>query len=99
MFLKTELFLPYNNQNNKRHFMERELIITIKKSSYDDKKISREIECLKGLFPYLESFETFTTCNEIFDLEKHKIVNTNGRLRHIFDRGVQKNNSFIVSLN
>jgi hypothetical protein len=79
--------------------MERELIITVKKNTYDDKKISREIECLKGLFPYLESFETFTTCNEIFDLEKHKIVSANGRLRHIFDEGVQKNNSFIVSLN
>lgn len=79
--------------------MERELIITVKKNSYDDSKISREIECLKGLFPYLESFETFTTCNEIFDLEKHRIVIASARLRHIFDEGAQKNNSFIVSLN
>ena len=79
--------------------MERELIITVRKSHYDDKKINREIECIKGLFPFLESFETFTTCNEIFDLEKHSIVNTNNRLRNIFDEGVQKNNSFIVSLN
>ena len=79
--------------------MERELIITIKKDALNDKKINREIECIKGLFPYLESFETFTTCNEIFDLEKHSVVNTNNRLQHIFKEGVQKNNSFIVSLN
>ena len=79
--------------------MERELIITIKKNNYDDKKISQEIECLKGLFPYLESFETFITCNQIFDLERHRVVVTGTRLRHIFDEGAQKNNSFIVSLN
>lgn len=79
--------------------MERELILTVKKNNLDDRKINREIECIKGLFPYLESFETFTTCNQIFDLEKHSVVNANNRLRHIFDEGVQKNNSFIISLN
>jgi hypothetical protein len=79
--------------------MERELLITVKKSNYDNKKINKEIECIKTLFPYLESFETFTMSNEIFDLEKHAIVNTRPRLRHIFNEGIQKNNSFIVSLN
>ncbi len=79
--------------------MERELLITVKKSNYDNKKINKEIECIKTLFPYLESFETFTTSNEIFDLEKHTVVSTRPRLRHIFNEGIQKNNSFIVSLN
>jgi len=79
--------------------MERELLITIKKNNYDDKKINREIECIKTLFPYLESFETFTVSNEIFDLEKRAVVSKKPILRHIFNEGVQKNNSFIVSLN
>jgi len=79
--------------------MERELLITIKKNNYDDKKINREIECIKNLFPYLESFETFTVSNEIFDLEKRAVVSKKPILRHIFNEGVQKNNSFIVSLN
>jgi hypothetical protein len=79
--------------------MERELLITVKKSSYDDKKVDREIACIKTLFPFLESFETFTTSNEIFDLEKHVIVTTRPRLKHIFNEGIRKNNSFIVSLN
>ncbi len=79
--------------------MERELIITVKKSNYDDSKINREIECLKGLFPYLESFETFMSCNQVFDLEKHRIVIAGTKLRHIFNEGAHKNNSFIVSLN
>jgi hypothetical protein len=79
--------------------MQRELLITVKKSNYDNKKINKEIECIKTLFPYLESFETFTISNEIFDLEKHTVISTKPRLRHIFNEGVQKNNSFIVSLN
>ncbi len=79
--------------------MERELLITVKKNNYDNLKIDREIECIKTLFPYLESFETFTASNEIFDLEKHIVVDKRPRLRHIFNEGVQKNNSFIVSLN
>ena len=79
--------------------MERELLITVSRSNYDDKKINREIECIKNLFPYLESFETFTITNEVFDLEKHTLVTRLQRLRHIFNEGIQKNNSFIVSLN
>ena len=79
--------------------MARELLITVRKNKYDGNKINREIECIKTLFPYLESFETFTMSNQIFDLEKHKVVDTKNKLRHIFDEGVQKNNSFIVGLN
>lgn len=79
--------------------MERELLITIKKSSNDNDKVDREINCIKSLFPYLESFETFTISNQVFDLEKHIIVDKLPRLQHIFKEGIQKNNSFIVSLN
>jgi hypothetical protein len=79
--------------------MERELLITVKKSNCDNEKVNQEIECIKALFPYLESFETFKACNQIFDLEKHTVVNTRPRLKHIFYEGIRKNNSFIVSLN
>ncbi len=79
--------------------MERELLLTIRKSNYDNKKLNREIECIKSLFPYLESFETFTVSNEVFDLEKHTVVSTKPKLKHIFDQGIQKNTNFIVSLN
>jgi hypothetical protein len=79
--------------------MERELLITVKRSNYDDRRISREIEYIKTLFPYLESFDTFLASNQVFDLERRKVVNARPRLKHIFYEGVQKNNSFIVSLN
>lgn len=79
--------------------MERELLITVRKSNYDNKKIDQEIECIKTLFPYLESFETFTATNEVFDLEKHTVISNRPRLKHIFEQGLQKHSSFIVSLN
>jgi len=79
--------------------MERELLITVRKSNYDNKRIGREIEYIKSLFPYLESFETFLASNQVFDLERRKIVSARPRLKNIFYEGVQKNNSFIVSLN
>ena len=74
-------------------------MITVKKSNYDNTRISREIEYIKTLFPYLESFETFLASNQVFDLERRKIVSARPRLKNIFYEGVQKNNSFIVSLN
>ena len=79
--------------------MERELLITVKKSNCDTEKVNQEINCIKALFPYLESFETFTACNQVFDLEKHIEVNTRPRLKRIFYEGIRKNNSFIISLN
>ncbi len=79
--------------------MERELLITVRRSNYDTKKIDREIAYIKTLFPFLESFETFSISNQVFDLEHHAVVDAKSRLRHIFNEGVQKNNSFIVSLN
>jgi len=74
-------------------------LITVRKSNNDNKKIDREIECIKTLFPYLESFETFTTTNEVFDLEKHTVVSHRPRLKHIFEEGLQKHSSFIITLN
>lgn len=79
--------------------MERELIITVKKSSYNKEDINQEIECIKTLFPYMESFKTFIQSNQVFDLDKHEIVTARLRLKHIFYDGVQKNNSFITCLN
>ena len=79
--------------------MERELIIAVKKNKIDDNKINREVQCIKNLFPYLESFETFASCNQVFDLEKRNVVYASNSLRTIYDKGVQQNNSFIIGLN
>lgn len=79
--------------------MERELLITVRRSNYDQQKIDKEIAYIKTLFPYLESFELFSASNQVFDLEKHAIVRRTSRLRHIYNEGIQKNSSFIVSLN
>ena len=79
--------------------MDRELLITVKTSETDKKKINREIENIKKLFPYMESFETFTSSHELLDLEKHTVVSARPKLHDIFKKGIHKNNSFIISLN
>ena len=79
--------------------MERELLITVRESHSDKRKIDKEIENIKKLFPYLESFKTFTESHEVLDLEKHSIISAKPRLHDIFKKGIQKNSSFVVSLN
>lgn len=79
--------------------MEREVLITVRKNNSDNTKIDLEIENIKRLFPYLESFETFTTSHEVLDLEKHAVVNAKVRLHDIFEKGIQTNKSFVISLN
>ncbi|MFT4155953.1 hypothetical protein [Parafilimonas sp.] len=79
--------------------MERELLITVKTDEADRKKINREIENIKKLFPYLESFDTFNLSHEVLDLKNHAIVSARPKLQVIFKKGIQKNSSFIISLN
>ena len=79
--------------------MERELLIAIRKSNIDKKKIDQEVENIKRLFPYLESFQAFTESNAILDLEKHVIIDKKQVLHDIFKNGIQKYSNFIVSLN
>lgn len=76
--------------------MERELILTIKNS---EDSIENEIECLKTMFPYLESFEAFKACNEVFDMKKHLTVYAKPKLKMIFQGVHDSENHFIISLN
>jgi hypothetical protein len=94
--IKTESSLPLFK---KADYMERELLITVKRSNYDSKKVDREVAYIKTLFPFLESFETFIISNQVFDLEHRSVVHAKQRLMRIFNEGIQKNKSFIVSLN
>jgi hypothetical protein len=54
--------------------MERELILPVKDSNYDKKKLENEIETMKKLLPYIESFNTFVANNDIFDIRTRAAV-------------------------
>lgn len=84
---------------SKIDFMERELLIALRKNNTDKKKIDQEVENIKRLFPYLESFQTFTKSHTVLDLEKHVIVNERKALHSIFSKGIHKYSNFILGLN
>lgn len=79
--------------------MERELLLPVKRNNNDNNIIDREIECIKRMFPYLESFETFTISSVVIDLDKKRFVNARNRLKQIFNEGPRKKNRFVVCLN
>ncbi|MBS1745094.1 MAG: hypothetical protein JST21_02870 [Bacteroidetes bacterium] len=79
--------------------MERELLLPVKRKNNYNNIIDREIACIKKMFPYFESFETFTITSVVIDLDKKRFVHTRNRLRQIFIDGPGKKNRFVVCLN
>ncbi len=67
--------------------MERELILALKVNSNDKKAIESEIENVKKTFPYTESFDAFKTCNEVFDINNHRVITERIALKSIFNLG------------
>jgi len=76
--------------------MERELILPVKDSNYDKKKVENEIETMKKLLPYIESFKSFFTNNDVFDIRSHKLVTKYNRIRNAFDEGLQSTTKYYV---
>ncbi len=71
--------------------MERELIISLNNKSYDKKKINAEIEEIKKMLPYIESFKGFAQNNEIFDICNRRIIKRRHKLMNIYSEGTGKN--------
>ena len=75
--------------------MERELIFS-KKSGLGKREIMQEIELMKKIYPYTDSFESFKASNEVFDISKRKQVTGTLRLWSVFKRGAGKKASYFV---
>jgi len=76
--------------------MERELILSVKDSNYDRKKLEMEIETIKKLLPYIESFSTFAANNDIFDIRNHKFITKNSKIRTAFEEGLDCSTKYYV---
>ena len=76
--------------------MERELILPVKDSNYDKKKLENEIETMKKLLPYIESFNTFVANNDIFDIRNHKLVTRSSKIRTAFEEGLESTTKYYV---
>ena len=76
--------------------MEREVILTVKDSNYDRKKLEMEIETVKKLLPYIESFSTFVANNDIFDIRNHKFITKISKIRNVFEEGLDCSTKYYV---
>ncbi len=76
--------------------MERELILPVKDSNYDRKKVQNEIETMKKLLPFIESFKSFFTNNDVFDIRNHKLVTRYNKIRDAFDEGLESTTKYYV---
>ena len=76
--------------------MERELILPVKDANYDRRKVEMEIETMKKLLPYIESFNTFLANNEIFDIHNHKLVTRSAKIRNAFEEGIDATTKYYI---
>ncbi len=80
--------------------MEREVILALHNRVMDRKEMDCEIEIIKKMFPYIESFAAFSGNNEVFDLSRHKMIKRTGKLMQIYNSGTQRRASwFVISKN
>jgi hypothetical protein len=76
--------------------MERELILPVKDSNYDKRKVENEIETMKKLLPFIESFKAFFINNDVFDIRSHKLIKKYNRIRDAFAEGLERTTKYYV---
>ena len=76
--------------------MERELLLPVKYRNYNKAKVKNEIEAMKKILPYLESFSSFFYNNDVFNTSSHKQVKKSNRLKHDFDKGLENTSKYHV---
>ena len=75
--------------------MERELFF-INESNYDETKLEMEIETIKKLLPYIESFSAFVANNEICDIRNHAFITNNNKIRNAMEDGLDCTTQYYV---
>ncbi|CAN5194307.1 hypothetical protein BH11BAC6_BH11BAC6_05680 [soil metagenome] len=76
--------------------MERELLLAVKDKNYSKQRVECEIEAVKRVLPYIESYHTFCANNEVFDTHNHKLVTRNHKLKDLFETGVENSSKYYV---
>lgn len=76
--------------------MERELLLTVKGDSYNEKKINTEINTIKRFLPFIESFSSFLLNCEVLDLTKHSVVTKTSKLKNIYEEGTDAKGYYFV---
>ncbi len=77
----------------------RDLLVLLKDESMSDKAIEQEVEQLNDLLYIAESAESFCTANELFDLEKFRIVRDQKTLVAVMHQEELKPFAFLFNKN
>ena len=51
--------------------------------------INVEVNTIKRFLPFIESFSAFLLNYEVFDLKKHSEITKTGKLKGIFEKGIE----------
>ena len=76
--------------------MQRELILHVKDSNYDRKKLDMEIETIQRLLPDIESYSTFKASNDIFDIRDHRLITRSNKIKNAFEEGLDCTTKYYV---
>ena len=76
--------------------MEREVILTIQGKRFSKQKVKAEVENIKKMLPYIESFDSFCAHNEVFDMNKQEPVTRKSRLHDVFRQGMNQNAAIFI---
>lgn len=76
--------------------MERELILCVKDKNYDREMVAIEIETMKRLLPYIESYLAFKESNDIFDIRDHRLITRSNVIRNVFKEGFGRTTKYYV---
>ncbi len=69
--------------------MERELLLALKTNESNRSNINSEVNTIKRFLPFIESFSAFLLNYEVFDLKKHSEITKTGKLKGIFEKGIE----------
>ena len=67
--------------------MER-VILHMKDRNCDENIINMEIKIMQKILPFLESYDTFKACNDIFDIRDHKFIRRSNKIENVFKEGL-----------
>ena len=75
--------------------MERELFL-VNESDYDGTKLELEIETIKKLLPYIESFSALVANNDICDIRNHTFITNSNKIRNAVKEGLDCTTKYYV---
>lgn len=76
--------------------MERKLFLPMKEILFTRERVNAEISIFKKILPFIESFQSFGSTHEIFDLQKHRKLKRKKNKLNIYNSGFEQSNRYFA---